>query len=181
MKRLKILAMAAVLLLGLSSWAGAAVSIQSPFGFWVYDNFGSGGGDGHVNLALDELPLTEDTLILQYGIGSSSWQDFDPNLRDNIPITTSTGQFISFQLLVNGTAFTGTPTLKFIGPDTEGFWNSARLRFGNYEYVFLTTEDGDHVGAKAPTTTPIPAAAWLLGSGLLGLIGIGKRGYFGNA
>jgi hypothetical protein len=39
----------------------------------------------------------------------------------------------------------------------------------------LNSDGTTTVNASAPVTTPIPAAAWLLGSGLMGLVGLRRR------
>jgi hypothetical protein len=53
----------------------------------------------------------------------------------------------------------------FLVQNDEGFFFVARFRG-----VGPTGQDSDHVGI-----IPIPAAAWLLGSGLIGLVGIARR------
>lgn len=54
------------------------------------------------------------------------------------------------------------------------------LTFGGYADAFstlgMTFEDTTHIEALGlASTVPVPAAAWLFGSGLLGLIGISRR------
>jgi hypothetical protein len=176
MKRLQILAMAAVLVLGISSWAGALQS--DPLAqFWVYDT----NGDHSVSLSCFSVGTGQ----LSYRIGDSGvFTDIgDTGLINinNISVGTGTASsaLIQFQLFLNNVYLPAT--LTFIGNGTNGLWNNVRLNFGGLEYLIATPEGHDYVADHNPASTPIPAAAWLLGSGLLGLIGIGKRGYFGNA
>jgi hypothetical protein len=170
MKRLQILAMAAVLVLGISSWAGASVSAQ----FWVYD-----GPDTDHNVALtvtDFLLLTPATL--QYNIGGT-WTNLFPG-NNSLTIGANPSQLIQFRLDLGSSNYLYDAEMSW-GAPAGSLFNGVSLNFGPYwAFAFCTPGGTDHVG-NAPTTTPIPAAAWLLGSGLLGLIGIGKRGYFGNA
>jgi hypothetical protein len=56
-----------------------------------------------------------------------------------------------------------------------------RYFFSGDESLYTWRATLEHMERREAASTPIPAAAWLLGSGLLGLIGIGKRSYFGNA
>jgi hypothetical protein len=61
-------------------------------------------------------------------------------------------------------------TSDFTGP---GKWNDlANNQPGGVDYYSIM---GYVVEYDLPTTVPIPAAIWLLGSGLLGLLGIAKR------
>ena len=45
----------------------------------------------------------------------------------------------------------------------------------NGDHKFHMGEFNVHVAALGTTTVPVPAAAWLFGSGLLGLTGIARR------
>ena len=67
-------------------------------------------------------------------------------------------------------------------PDTSQAWNyqfddgfqGADLKNGGALYNVLVVRDGNSVPAT-PSAVPLPAAVWLFGSGLLGLIGIARR------
>ena len=70
----------------------------------------------------------------------------------------------------------------FFGSDPEQFKGSFMAMFFNGDTVasvgFGDLFDNPGVGnddAEAPIATPIPATAWLLGSGLIGMTGIARR------
>jgi len=73
--------------------------------------------------------------------------------------------------------FTSIYTPQLAANQSVGFfWVNGTLCFMQYDYVWgavWAVRDGD-VGA-APVTTPIPAAVWLFGTGLLGLLGIRRK------
>lgn len=61
---------------------------------------------------------------------------------------------------------------------TSGTTNPAEMvRYGNSQNFALVTleADGDFVYSVAPAAVPVPAAAWLLGSGLIGFAGMARR------
>lgn len=60
----------------------------------------------------------------------------------------------------------------------SAYWGGITSIMVNGEAIpfTLTSQSGhDWTQSSIPTTVPIPAAAWLLGSGLLGLIGVARR------
>ena len=65
----------------------------------------------------------------------------------------------------------------FLGAETAG-GETASLAASGISYVILETSNtasGLYFDDLSFTTVPIPAAVWLFGSGLLGLIGISRR------
>ena len=58
-------------------------------------------------------------------------------------------------------------TLGFDGLETYGLLNGIG--------TFINEPDVDYTLLLTPTTVPVPAAVWLFGSGLIGLIGIARR------
>jgi hypothetical protein len=100
--------------------------------------------------------------------------------------STGTGNTLSIDL--NGTVLTETDDdgfLSGLGPfltfnagaltdfdfQTSGVFNSSFLSFDNFEN---STMFGSWTSVTL-TEVPVPAAVWLLGSGLLGLVGIARR------
>lgn len=56
------------------------------------------------------------------------------------------------------------------------YWSGLqRMNPKTNQYLAWAVRDGDVAAVSAPTTVPVPAAAWLLGSGLLGMFGVAKR------
>lgn len=95
------------------------------------------------------------------------------------PIVNGTfdGTFIVGGGLLSGT-FTG---MSFSGLATQPTLNGAinytggSLQGGLSGGVLNLSTAGSHVIGKLGAVVPVPAAAWLFGSGLLGLVGIARR------
>jgi hypothetical protein len=86
-----------------------------------------------------------------------------------------------------------TSTLDNVGPfinfQSYGYWSSTEYIFPSYAWYFNTIYGNQRdivktnslyalafrYGDVAVTTVPVPAAVWLFGSGLLGLIGMARR------
>jgi hypothetical protein len=66
----------------------------------------------------------------------------------------------------------GATPVKLYGVTTTGGSNSSKAGVYNLGSVSF---DGTNLTFTGNVATPLPAAAWLLGSGLLGLLGIGRR------
>jgi len=143
---------------------------DGPAAFRVVDNFGTD-GDGMVT-----LDLVAEFSGLQYRYGANGWSD--------VPLTELAPDFFigSLSIMTGGDHSeavyfrTGggddTAAMFFYGFD-DPLWNSIALDFdlnGTSDIVSATPGDGDHV---API--PLPAALWLFGSGLLGLLGIRRK------
>jgi len=77
----------------------------------------------------------------------------------------STYQYVGFTLISSSADNSG-----FGGIDVDGTWSAPDL--GAYSLGSSSTFAVDNFGA---TSVPVPGAIWLLGSGLLGLIGVRKR------
>lgn len=178
MKSWLILTMVAVLILGISSWAGAAATDpliieNTSANFWVYENFGESG-----NNQLDLTLLKLGSGILPYrNDNNSAWNTIGSGLNTIYNGTgTANKQLMGFKFTaLDGTEY-NTASLTFISPDTNGsdqplFWNSLYFNFDNLVFLIGTPGSGDHVAAH----TSIPAAAWLLGIGIIGLIGMKRK------
>lgn len=98
------------------------------------------------------LTVTSDTTALWSGSGAVSSPEATPGLEGNGGVWTVTNPFA--ELPIDSIVFTALDN----GAGGTGGQNSD---FG--------------VGGVTTSNTPIPAAAWLLGSGLLGLIGIRRK------
>jgi hypothetical protein len=67
----------------------------------------------------------------------------------------------------------GAPQAYFAGGDGNGLYNSMLITWmPAFSYLMIAPENNDKL---APSSVPIPSAVLLLGSGLLGLVGIRRR------
>ena len=122
-----------------------------------------------VTLTVSQLAGSD---TLQYKAGSANWADAGGSIVIS-PVTTG-GMEQVYLRLVNGTTVTSTAgNITFWGKDDANY-NSITVNWtvagGTLALDLLVPDDKDNV---APV--PIPAAVWLLGSGLLGLVGIRRR------
>lgn len=167
MKKLLILSMAAFLIFGFTSWASA--DLTTPYGtaqFFAVDAFGTGGGDGSVTLSSSNW--TGGTL--QYRLGSTG--DFTTVSDNKIVVTTPSRQLVQFQVV--GITNPTMATMTFFGPDGS-LYNSVLLNFhdnniGIFRLAFETPSLDDHA-----SPVPLPGAVWLLGAGLIGLVGVRRK------
>jgi hypothetical protein len=82
------------------------------------------------------------------------------------------GSFFSSFSAANGSTL-GTAQSLFLVSQTAGAPNAANVYKSDYT---LTLNAAGVLSYNAPTSAvPVPAAIWLLGSGLMGLVGIGRR------
>ena len=99
-----------------------------------------------------------------------------------------------FNILGSGTTAdtTGSPT-PFDNVHTKAYWSATKYYVNGYAWFFSTnfgTQDGGglkstpmYVWAVSPgqvSAVPIPVSVLLFGSGLLGLLGLARRGRFGK-
>lgn len=77
-------------------------------------------------------------------------------------------------LTFNGGAFTGFNFVAYFGGEAGHEFNAQDYAFNGYEYGHDMTVSGTWLRFET-TPVPVPAAVWLLGSGLLGLVGVARR------
>ncbi len=122
----------------------------------------------------DLNPTDTITSVLQYsfdGISFSAWS----NLK-NFAINET--QQIHFQLEVfHGGSFFGydaTGAMEFLSYEADYYGMEAYagvfVNWGDFQLTFLSSNSNDNF-----SPVPIPGAVWLLGSGLLGLVGLRKK------
>lgn len=86
---------------------------------------------------------------------------------------SNTGPFSNFQ---SDFYWTGTE----YAPATDNVWvfnsaDGAQNYYGKTNYGYAWAVHTGDVGVAVPSSVPVPAATWLFGSGLLGLIGTARR------
>jgi len=136
----------------------------------IYD-FGSGVGNETV-----ELTFISSFQGLYYKYGTEVWTEVDlsgsPGFYSG-GFTVPTGYDYSEVVFLKTNINNLPAIMTFEGPDGP-FWTSLVLDFDPSDIlaglVLVTPSEGDHV---APV--PIPASLWILGSGLLILIGLRRK------
>jgi hypothetical protein len=107
---------------------------------------------------------------------------FAANMTGKLNLSATAGKvaLVNSSTILAGTGSTGG-FIDLIGYGTTANYNNGRpvtTAVSNTTAVFQANDGTLSIGTPAPhaaTPTPIPAAAWLLGSGLLGLAGIRRR------
>jgi hypothetical protein len=123
--------------------------------------------EGNSSWRLDQAPNTTlnvvgidpfDILLLQAFIGGSS------------PITAENTLFLESTAL-DQRIFWFVPAT---GPDSN-FFASQKISTGDFNGIYQTDTNGNLQVGRRVSEVPVPAAVWLFGSGLLGLVGMARR------
>jgi hypothetical protein len=144
---------------------------------------GSGANPAGILIAgLNTVSQKVQTEIADWGSLTASGTFFDPNGGSTANALTGPATSGSFSngLLSGGTVGSALSFYNIIGnPTTAVAGNgmaSHAVATTTYAGFWFLTSGGQltyNIAAAAPV--PLPAAVWLLGSGLLGLIGVGRR------
>jgi len=88
---------------------------------------------------------------------------------------TDWGTKIAYQTVLNG--FSGTVTLGEAFKNVSAVWihYAGVPNVGSAAFPFKVQIDNIAVSAPQVTSVPVPAAVWMFGSGLLGLLSLGRR------
>ena len=162
------------------SWGMVEFRIVSDFGnpnpqpvdVWFS---GSAGADEWVNwtgnpMALDGGTTADVSVFSDFGFELDLWYyDFD----DILELQSKTWYYIDTHIWLDAWAMAEQP-----GPDLFESWDDYYAYFaeGDWGEIWAESGGGFYFDAEIQTTEiPIPGALWMLGSGLLALVGIRRR------
>ena len=141
------------------------------------------------NSVIDNAPDTSDIIRLQYS-GITNTITFSQAVYMPVMTLASVGQTglgvsydfdQSFTLLSEGLGFYGDGTWTQSGNILTGYEAHGAIQFDGWVSSISWTNDvndlwhGFTIGVTQVQPVPVPAAVWLFGSGLLGLVGVARR------
>ena len=141
------------------------------------------------NSVIDNAPDSSDIIRLQYS-GSINTITFSEAVYMPVMALVSVGQAgvgvsfdfdQSFTLLSEGHGFYGDGTLTQADNTLTGYEGHGAIQFDGWITSISWSNDANELwhgftfGTTEIQPVPIPAAVWLFGSGLLGLIGVARR------
>lgn len=102
---------------------------------------------------------------------------YDRDLVNGGPFYTSDGNFdINGELYVYGTGSIWSMSLSMVALYNADFYHTASFSFDLPDNVTFESASGKFLTeSNPPSGVPVPAAAWLFGSALLGFVGIKRR------
>ena len=179
MKKFLILSMAAFLVFGFTSWAAATTTIPYYEGhttdpllaatFWAID------GDADRQVTISSVNFG----ALQYKYGAIGWMPFFTGFSLLIP--TINGEMQVFLQSVAGGPFgpfaesaaSMTYTGKLQPSDTgSSLYHTVVANFSPGISINTAAGKSDSV---SPSPVPLPGAVWLLGAGVVGLVGVRRK------
>lgn len=162
MKKLQLLLATLVCSLVFASAASAAPATY-PMNFWAVDM----NGDNSVTLDILNFDFLGGVLTLQYAVNNTtSWN----NAGEQITLKGDLNQ-IFFQLIAGPDTLTNGK-LSFKGQlDTTQLYNSATIAWMGYPDISIATPGG----TDKVSPVPVPPAAYLLASGVIGIITMRRK------
>jgi hypothetical protein len=144
-------------------------------------------GSAYTQGTVDNAPTASELVALFYG--GTATINFSQTVKDPyIGLVSWNGNTVDFGVPIQidsyGSGYwgNGTPILNSAG---TGFYGSGEVHgvislIGSYDSItFSHTTEGWHgytVGVSGlASPVPVPAAVWLFGSGIIGLVGLSKR------
>ena len=170
MKKVFMVLFVLAIMMGIGTVAQASLVQDNlyPVSFFVVDN----DSDNSVKLEITHLNTPGN---IDYSTDQINWTSIvcNPTTEVTFNIPTPDRRLVYWRL-DTGT-YDYTADLEFMGSAPGGLWNGVIIywdetRTSYSEITFEVSADCDYI---APV--PIPASALLLGSGIVGLIGFGKR------
>jgi len=159
-------------------------SLATTGGTFYFDALGTNGTNamtGNIGATGDMsfTPTGREAMFSAYitNMGVQEWnRDNISGLYDTFTTGTSTNR-------IQGTAPAFSVTGSVLQDDGFGGWNGTLVSAGNFNgsnwIVYNETQYSEvwDINITSVSAVPVPAAAWLFGSGLLGLIGVARRNH----
>jgi len=174
MKKLLILSMAAFLIFGFTSWASADLTIDDPAYVQFYSVDDS--GDSNASIFITDINLLNG-MLLWYKVGGGAWTSYTSQLI-NVGTTENGGRtLVSLGIGsdVNNLIYSAL-SMQFLG-ENSNLPNHFDSLIINWTDTLYTKVDfvGNANGVDNLSPVPLPGAVWLLGAGLIGLVGVRRK------
>lgn len=158
-------AQAAIVNFTLTGEVDAAADSGNVFGLNMFDTITATG-------TFDDSVLTAGTGMISFGSGSGNSLTLNVGSQ-SYTAADDTDYAVGFpQITLNAGAFTGFSFATLFG--TYGSFDSQDYWFDGYDDNFNLVS-GTWINFETAAVVPVPAAVWLFGSGLLGLVGVARR------
>lgn len=168
-KFLMVMALAMMLVWGVGI-QGASAGYMDPVAFYVVDdNTDPVGGDDSVTMSFSNFNIGSATL--QYSLDNTAGSWTDVNGSFTVKASDWTKVYMRLNYLTAAQPDT-SGDVTFDSPEGD-LYNTVFIEWDQGGSFLLSVGSADSDDNVAPV--PLPAAAWLLGSGLFGLIGIRRR------
>ncbi len=148
----------------------ADAGYMNPVTFYVVDD-DTGSNDDSVTLNFSYVSWG--SVTLQYSLDNSNWS----NVGTSVSVAASNWQQVWLRLDLGSGFYDTDGDVTLLGLEqNSGLYNAVQVAWGgapgqnDLNISIGVANDDDNIGA-----VPIPGAVWLLGSGLLGLVGIRRR------
>jgi hypothetical protein len=167
MNKIKMVAIITLLVLGISPQVKAALVVAEEASFWMFDQPGLI-GDGQITFDVFNLDFsgTYPSPVLEYKYDNSAWA---PVGSSEITIPGVQHQ-VYFRLFFDNQQPITKAALYYRGNDGI-YYNGLDMLWNGYgELSNVTMSNKDKI-----SQVPVPAAVWLFGAGMLGLLGLRRK------
>jgi hypothetical protein len=163
-------------------WNFSVASAQDAIGYTNFETFGV------IGTSLNESPINSsalDSAITAHSTLATAVKSVAPAGDDDHALNlaysgnTATGTY-SGSSSIWGPNYKSTPINNTAGIGTDmslWYWQTGGFSPDPLltESALMASFDGSTLTLAAPSAVPVPAAVWLFGSGLLGLVGVARR------